>query len=197
MTPLRRTTLQCSQIFFTDARTFMMAAPFSALRTRALLVPVNDPAARQVVGGHLHRDLVARQDLDEVHPHLARDVGQQPMAVLQLHAKRRVRERLDHGAFDLDALFLRQTDPFYCSSAIPERISGPSGPTATVCSKCADHRPSFVATAQPSGRPTSPHPPASPTRPPRTNPPTTPPAPVPHGPGPHPRPDDQPRPFSR
>src|ERR1051325_7348350 len=160
MTPLRRTTLQCSQIFFTDARTFMMAAPFSALRTRALLVPVNDPAARQVVGGHLHRDLVARQDLDEVHPHLARDVGQQPMAVLQLHAKRRVRERLDHGAFDLDALFLRQTDPFYCSSAIPERISAPPGPTGAVGSKCAGHRPSFVATVQPSGRVTTANPPA-------------------------------------
>src|SRR5712692_279521 len=160
MTPLRRTTLQCSQIFFTDARTFMMAAPFSALRDPGLLVPIHDPAAGQVVRGHLYRDLVTRQDLDEVHPHLARDVGQQPVAVLQLHAKRRVRERLDHGTFDLDALFLRQTDPFYRSSASTERISGPSGPTATVCSKCADHRPSFVATVQPSGRVTTANPPA-------------------------------------
>src|SRR5256885_4261929 len=158
MTPLRRTILQCSQIFFTDARTFMTLLLSSSSRTS--LVAIDDAAARQVVRRHLDRDLVARQDLDEVHPHLARDVGQQPVAVLQLHAKRRVRERLDHGAFDLDALFFRQTDPFYRSSASTERISGPFGPTATVCSKWADHRPSFVATVQPSGRVTTANPPA-------------------------------------
>src|SRR5215470_7331913 len=111
MTPLRRTILQCSQIFFTDARTFMFGLPsWCDLR---LLVAIHDPAAGKVVRRHLDRDLVARQDLDEVHPHLARDVGEQPVAVLELHAERRVRERLDHGALDLDAFFFRQSIPFY------------------------------------------------------------------------------------
>src|SRR6185436_8999636 len=95
----------------------------------------------------------------EVHPHLARDVSEQPMAVLELHAERRVRERLDHGAFDLDALFFRQSRPFYCSSASTERISGPFGPTATVCSKCAERPPSFVTTVQPSDRVVTAYPP--------------------------------------
>src|SRR6266545_8254294 len=99
ITPLRRTILQCSQIFFTDVRTFMGAAPS--------LVPVDDPAAGQVVRRQLDRHLVPRQDLDEVHPHLARDVGQHLVAVLELHAEHRVGERLDHRALDLDALFLR------------------------------------------------------------------------------------------
>src|SRR5262252_2972727 len=128
---------------------------------KILLIAIHDPAATQVVRRHLDRHLVARQDLDEVHPHLARDVGEQPVTVLQLHAERRVRERFDHGALDLDALFLRQSNSFtYFPSGSTERISGPSRPTATVCSKCADHRPSLVATVQPSERVTTARPPA-------------------------------------
>src|SRR5467141_2480019 len=70
-----------------------------------LLVPVDDAPAVQIVGRQLHRDLVSGQDLDEVHPHLARDMRQYFMSVLQLHAKHRVRERLDDGSLDLDAFF--------------------------------------------------------------------------------------------
>ena len=44
-----------------------------------------------------------------MHPHLARNMGQQPMVILELHPEGGVRERLDHGAFDLDAFFLGQT----------------------------------------------------------------------------------------
>src|SRR5437667_7377952 len=67
-TPLRRTTLQLSQIRVTEAFTFM-ALPF-------LFVAVDDAPAGEIVSRELHRDLVPGQDLDEVHPHLARDVGQ-------------------------------------------------------------------------------------------------------------------------
>src|SRR5438128_1930728 len=67
ITPLRRTTLQCSQIFLTDVRTFMRPS---------LFVPIHDPASRKIVRRQLHRHLVAGEDLDEVHPHLARDVGE-------------------------------------------------------------------------------------------------------------------------
>src|SRR5262245_20290495 len=133
---------------------------FSLFTAARLLVAIRDPAARQVVRGHLDRHLVARQDLDEMHPHLARDVSEQTVAVLELHAKRRVRERLDHGPLDLDALFFRQSQPFYRSSGSTERISGPSGPTATVCSKWADQLPSLVTTVQPSARVVTAKPPA-------------------------------------
>src|SRR5205809_2068112 len=99
-TPLRRTTLQCSQIFVTDALTFI---------ARSLLVPVDDPPAIQVVGRELHRHFVSGQNLDEVHAHLARDMRQHFVAVLQLHAKHRVRERLDDGSLDLDSFFFRHS----------------------------------------------------------------------------------------
>src|SRR5712671_2659545 len=105
-TPFRRTTLQLSQILVTDALTFI-ALPSAPRRTRPLLVAVDDAPPRQIVGRQLHRHLVSGQDLDEIHPHLARDVRQDAVPVLQLHPEHRIRERLDHRSLDLDAFFLR------------------------------------------------------------------------------------------
>src|SRR5258705_350267 len=75
------------------------------LHDGSLLVSVDDAPAIQIVGRQLHRDLVPGQDLDEVHPHLARDVRQDPVTVFQLHAEHRVRKGLHHRALDLDAFF--------------------------------------------------------------------------------------------
>src|SRR5437016_319468 len=117
-----------------------------------LLVAIDDPAAAQIVWRELDRHLVARQNLDEVHPHLARDVGQHLVSVLELDAEHRVGQRLDDRSLDLDAFFFRQTDLAPHHNPEPERISGPSDPTATVCSKCALSEPSFVTTVQPTDR---------------------------------------------
>src|SRR5688572_24642712 len=46
-----------------------------------LLVAVDDASPRQVIGRQLHQDPVARQDADEVLPHLAADVRQDPVLV--------------------------------------------------------------------------------------------------------------------
>src|SRR5918995_1750344 len=100
ITPRRRMTLQRSQIFFTDGWTF--------IEPRPSLVPVHDPAARQVVRRQLHQDPVPRQDPDVVHPHLPRDVGQHVVSVLELHPEHGVRERFGHRPFDLDRVLLRQ-----------------------------------------------------------------------------------------
>src|SRR5437867_3586591 len=72
-----------------------------------LLEPVGDPAAGQVVGRELHLDLVPRQDPDEIHAHLAGHVREYLVSVLELHPEHGVRERLDHGAFHLNGIFLR------------------------------------------------------------------------------------------
>src|SRR5258706_12358914 len=79
------------------------------LHDRSLLVSVDDAPAVRIVGRHLHRDLGTGQELDELHPHLARDVCQDLVTVFQLHAKHRVGERLDDRSFDLD-------DFFFCHS---------------------------------------------------------------------------------
>src|SRR5919204_3646583 len=96
-TPLRRTILHLRQIRFTDAITFIR----SSLRSKG------DAALRQVVRRHLHRHLVARQDADVVHPHLAGDEGVDRVAVFQLHAEGGVRQVLQHLALHLDDVFLR------------------------------------------------------------------------------------------
>src|SRR4051794_35831822 len=70
--------------------------------TGSLLVAVDDAAAGQVVGRELHDHAVLGEDADVVLPHLAADVGQDLVTVLQLHAEHRVGERLDDPALDLD-----------------------------------------------------------------------------------------------
>src|SRR5579864_722554 len=73
----------------------------------ALLVPVHDPTAGQVVGAKLHDHAVVGQDADVVHPHLPADMSENLMPVVQFHAEEGIRERLDNRAFDLDgAVFL-------------------------------------------------------------------------------------------
>src|SRR5712692_2394615 len=108
-----------------------------------LFEPVRDAPAGQVVGRELHLHAVARQDPDEVHPHLAAHVREHFVAVLQLHPEHRVRQRLHHSPLDLDRIFFGH---FRVST------SGSPSVTATVCSKCAARLPSLVTAVQPSSR---------------------------------------------
>jgi hypothetical protein len=97
-TPFRRMTLHLAHILRTDGLTFI-TFPFS-------LRSVNDPSAGQIVRSQLHRDAVSREDLDEVHPHLPRNMSKHLHLVVELHPEHGVRERLDHGAFDFYCFFL-------------------------------------------------------------------------------------------
>src|SRR4051812_36266331 len=116
--PCRRITLHLSQIFFTDGWTFTGAAPHSfgscavdqglSARPsghgadRLLLVAVDDATAGQVVGRELHDHAVLGEDADVVLTHLAADVGEHPVSVLQLDPEHRVGQRLDDATLDLD-----------------------------------------------------------------------------------------------
>src|SRR5438128_6662453 len=98
-TPLRWMTLQLSQIFFTDARTFIIFNPKSrpggqprAAAVRRSFVPVNDPTTIQVVRRKLDRHLVARQDADEIFAHLPRYVSQYLVLILEFNPEHSVGE---------------------------------------------------------------------------------------------------------
>src|SRR3984957_5269543 len=65
-----------------------------------LLVTIHEPAARQIIRRELHRYLVARQNPDEIFPHLAGNMRQHLMLVLELHAKHRIWQRLNHRGHD-------------------------------------------------------------------------------------------------
>src|SRR5262249_29650168 len=104
--PALRMTLHLSQIGLTLARTFM-----AALYTLSLFGPVYDSPAGQVVRRDLELDFVARQNADKVHTHLTADVGEHLVAVLQRDFEHGVGQRLLHGAFNLDDIFLGQFTP--------------------------------------------------------------------------------------
>src|SRR4051794_39552968 len=85
------------------------AAPIASISASSPM-PVDDPRAVEVIRRDLDPHPIPRQDPDAEPPHLARDVPEDDVAVVELHPEHRVRERLDDLAFELDLLFLGQLD---------------------------------------------------------------------------------------
>lgn len=77
-----------------------------------------DSSARQVVCGHLNRDLVPGKNTDIIHPQFTRYMGQNYMAVLQLHPEHRVWKRFKDRAFEFYYIFLRH------KLTLPARLAG-------------------------------------------------------------------------
>src|SRR4051794_30398997 len=69
-------------------------------------VAVDDPRAVEVVGRELHAHAVAGKDADAEAPHLAGDVAEDEVSVVELDAEHRVRERLHDLALELDLVLL-------------------------------------------------------------------------------------------
>src|SRR4051794_18760838 len=80
-----------------------------AAKSSSSPMAVDDPRPVEVVWRDLHADAVTGEDADAEAPHLARDVAEDLVAVVELHSEHRVRERLEDLAFELDLLFLGQT----------------------------------------------------------------------------------------
>ena len=57
------------------------------------LVAVCDSTTLKVVRGQFHLDAISRKDPDVVHSHLAGDMGQNRMTILELDPKHRVGQR--------------------------------------------------------------------------------------------------------
>src|ERR1700682_4872280 len=133
-TPSRRITLHLSQIFLTDARTFIST----------FQLPCN-PASRGIVRRQLHLDPVARNQPDEIAFHRAHYVRQHLPLVLQ--------HDLVDGA---GALFHH----LGCYLHGLVKTQGPFWVTATQCSKCAELEPSLVTAVHRFLRTTASGPPA-------------------------------------
>ena len=88
-------------------RVFTRGLPYAGLEGE-LLEAVGDAAAVQVVHRQLHGHAVAGQDLDVVHAHLAGNVGEDGVAILELHLEHRVGQGFEHRALEFDYIFLSQ-----------------------------------------------------------------------------------------
>jgi hypothetical protein len=87
---------------------------FRGLEGLRLPVPVDDPAAVEVVWRQLDADAVAGKDADPESAHLAGGVPEGLVAVVQRDPELAVPERLDDLALELDLLFFfrqRSTPP--------------------------------------------------------------------------------------
>ena len=91
--PLRRMTLHFSHMGFTDGLTFIVFnhsfqrfVSFQ-LKWRLLTAP-GDPAAGQVIRGHLHRHLVAGQNPDEIHSEFSGNMCQNLVSISNVYLER-------------------------------------------------------------------------------------------------------------
>ena len=70
---------------------------------KVLLVPVGDPAARQVVRRHLDGDTIANEDADAILAHLAGDCGEHDViAVIEAYFEKGVGLLIDDSALRRD-----------------------------------------------------------------------------------------------
>src|SRR3972149_3606430 len=107
ITPRRLMILHFEQIALTDDRTFIFVPSVAGAygNTPLLAEPVRDPPAGQVVRRQFHRDLVPRKNLDVVHPHLPRNVGEDAVSVLQGDPEHRIGQRFENRPLHFDGVF--------------------------------------------------------------------------------------------
>lgn len=128
MIPLRRTTLQCSQSFLTDALTFikfgLWCGSAGASPYQGLTFFNNDTTFREVVRRHFDLNFVSQRQSNKIHSNFPGRMSEDAMAVGQFDTKNRVRQHFHYAAFNGNALLSWHVN-----------ISGSPSVTSTVCSK--------------------------------------------------------------
>ena len=77
-----------------------------------LLASPGDASAGQIVRRHLHRDLIAGENPDEVHSELTGDMSKDRVTLADIYHKHRVGQGLDYRALEFDYIV-------FCQSKFP------------------------------------------------------------------------------
>lgn len=118
---------QCSHIFLTDVRTFMGKKFLLRAEGSGLFVTVRNATAMKIVRRQFHRYAISRQNLDEVHSHLSRNVRENLMTILEHDPEGSIGQALFNDSVRLDRRF-------FCRTASPNL-------NETMQSKSQDPRP--------------------------------------------------------
>ena len=79
-----------------------------------LLASPGDAAAGDIIGRHLHRDLVAGKDPDKVHPEFAGNMRQNDVAIADIHLEHGVGQGFNYRALEFDYVV-------FCQCNIPPK----------------------------------------------------------------------------
>lgn len=76
------------------------------IRAGGLGVAIDDASTMEVIGRHLNRNRIARQDTNVIHADLARNVRQDLVSIRQQHFEARIGKAFLHLCFQTDIFFL-------------------------------------------------------------------------------------------
>ena len=113
--PLRRITLHFSHMGFTDGLTFIVLNHSfqrfvsNSFARGSLLAAPGDPAAGQVIGRHLHGDLIAGQNPDEIHSEFSGNMRQNCVTISNVNLERCIGQSFYHNTFHFDHIGFCQT----------------------------------------------------------------------------------------
>lgn len=94
---------------FLDAWTNLHALSRSSseIFTELLLVPIRNATSGEVIRGDLDLHAVTRQNTNAVHTHLSGAVSENLVSIFQFDLEHGIWQRLDHGPFQDNRVFLR------------------------------------------------------------------------------------------
>ena len=105
-TPFRLMILHLIHIFLTDGLTFIIQKASICSKIMLFQTAVNYPSPCEIIRRNLHHHLITRDHLNEIHPHFAGDMSQNPVPILEFHPEHGIGQSFNHNAFHFNPILL-------------------------------------------------------------------------------------------